>query len=283
LVEDVRRKDGAGYRLVPVLLRGHVTRATVAHAEFDPLGAPLRGSAAFPPWTPIPIDPLDGDMTVLLLRLEAMESFTAWPKDVAELSRIAFTLSVTLQDLLGSLFPGMAHRFAVVSPQAAPVIEFGRDAAQVDPRANFLTRRHPCIVTPEEVMAPTAAPANMQATMADIAACIRLAEARLMPRRHDGIVSPSRQAEAPATHLLDFLIIEDSDHDLGALRAVIGPQDLQLLTRWADFATWAAGAKDARGFHYGAGQTQSDALDFAGASRLLQAIMSGAAGAAPRV
>jgi hypothetical protein len=74
---------------------------------------------------------------------------------------------------------------------------------------------------------------------------------------------------APERHF-DFVIIEDSDHDLGALRAVHEDGWSQVAPLWRDFVAWAARHREESAFHYRFGGAELPAVfDFEAAAAVL--------------
>ena len=103
---------------------GRFTGESLGYLEFAPDARPL---ACEPPaWSYIPFDPP-------LVRERSWQNVGEFVfrhpalADADARARLAFTLSAVWQDALPSLFPGQAHRLAVVSPQAATLPEPDHD------------------------------------------------------------------------------------------------------------------------------------------------------------
>lgn len=179
-----------------------------------------------------------------------------------ELSRIAFTLQVTLSDVLISLFPTLHHRTAVISPQANDAfVRLGADANST--LGPHIAARYPRLGStwkdgrsnPDEYNA-----------------------ARLAERLGHLFIEASDSAERVAAlhdnreETIDMLIIEDWPADLGVCGAVDlnHAHVLHVLLRYLD---WLAANSQRKNLFYRFGtETLIEEFDFAGARDLVATV-----------
>jgi hypothetical protein len=129
------------------------------------------------------------------------------------IEHLAFTCCVLFHDVLAALFPRQAYRLAVVSPQAAQLYA-KVNTGEADPLDRFVVRRY------------------------------SLWEALTESQPFD----PPASADAEPAYL-DLFIIEDSDHDLGVVRAVRAKHPA-VFARLVEYAKWAvSGAQSAPPYH----------------------------------
>ncbi len=153
---------------------------------------------------------------------------------------VAFTLATTLQDTLASLFPRHAHRIAVVAPQAA------RIEAEIDPGRRglphwtvFALARQP-VLTELDSSRQAVDPESSRERCRLSNDAIRTYEAyigRFFEQAR--AVDDARAAPPGVTRLFSFLIVEDSDHDLGVARIVAEQRD-RVFRIWEEFLNHCA-------------------------------------------
>lgn len=143
-------------------------------------------------------------------------------------ARLAFTLQVTLADMLFSLFPRVAHRLAVVSPQAAPV--FARLDLDPTPAAAHLAARYPRLTALDAEYRPT----EDSAYAARVADVLR----RLNDRTWVGEGKSNDRVDA-----IDLIVIEDWAGDLGVCQAIVDVRG-QIHRLWRDYLTWCEAGRD---------------------------------------
>jgi hypothetical protein len=243
------------------LLRGLVERQTCGVASHWTLRQPVTPSKPVE-WHLDAIAPMKGDASVLLIRY-SFPAIGALPMLAdGALPAAAFTLAATLQDLLGSLFPEFGHRFAVLSPQAAPAIAAAL-RAPVGSAERFPVERFPRLIEVGARFgfgAPPAEAAGMEAAIGIFLDGLRL------HAPGDGSFAAADEDDAPRRHF-DLVVIEDSDHDLGALRAVHEDGWSQLAPLWRDFVAWGARHREEAAFHYRFGGAELPAVfDFEAAA-----------------
>jgi hypothetical protein len=270
-LEPAEKLDGDIFELRRILLRGDVARQTCAIARRWELMPPATAGKSVL-WNSADVPAPRGDATVLLLRYSFGGDTDMNPLlDEATLPHLAFTLAALLQDVLASLFPGMGHRFAVLSPQAAPAVAAALSAPPGSAQ-RFPVERFPRLLRPDDATAfgVGAAPAPSAEIEARITAFLELLSDRARsagggPVTHTGL--------ALARHI-DLLVIEDADHDLGALRAVHSAGWSQLAAVWHGFAAWTAQHKDDQQFHYRyGGGVLPDIFDFPAAAAFLDRVL----------
>lgn len=139
-------------------------------------------------------------------------------------SRIAFTLQVTLSDILFSLFPLVAHRLAVVAPRAAAAFaRLDRDA--VAPAAH-VAARYPRLAPLDATGRPIDDPEHIERLTVDLG--------RLLDRSWLG--------EEPSTGRVDtieVIVLEDWSGDLGVCEAIASSRGLIQRT-WRAYLEWSA-------------------------------------------
>ena len=113
-------------------LRGEFVRTTARYSATDEVRRPLADALA-PAWYDFDeqtrTQRVQDAESILPIRFELTPDTTAGPEDLAR-SALAFTLAATLKDVVFSQFPGLGHRIAVASPDAAAILEeMGRGSA----------------------------------------------------------------------------------------------------------------------------------------------------------
>lgn len=176
------------------------------------------------------------------------------------LSRAAFTLAATLQDLMFSLFAIVGHRIAVLTPQAQEAIATAQ-MTQEDQSAGeyqrFPAERYPRLVADAAASGRETGPMDAQAWTATLYSFIGES------------LKSSADFDDPGKNILSLVIVEDSDHDLGALRHVFADWPM-VLQRWGDYVTWLDLNKDKPDFYYRFGGDQLSSLfDFAAAAQII--------------
>ncbi|MEZ0211915.1 MAG: hypothetical protein ACAH27_03065 [Xanthobacteraceae bacterium] len=162
--------------------------------------------------------------------------------------RLAFTLQVTLSDLLFSLFPGLAHRTAVISPQAAPVFRL-LGASASDPVLRHLAGRYPRF----EGLEP-----------ADTAA---------MSEALGRLLLAAGSGPAPERDAIELYVVEDWPSDLGVCGALDIHRD-HVRKLWLRYLDWLAQRADrADQFHSFGAERPPEHFAFAEAAALLRAVV----------
>lgn len=218
-------------------LRGEIDRLTGAIAPIDETST----SPITAPWRATDIRATPRHVAMLLWRLELSElqaDSNLLGGDRA--AATAFTLAATLQDVLSSLFPTHAHRIAVVSPQAGPCVNAAiqpMDAATDAQIERFPIDFYPRLVErlpPKSTNRPRNNPA-IDAASVERAITAMLAGA--------GRTDATEDPDAPR-QILDLLVIEDSDHDLGVVHALDNDRTwANVVAVWTRFTYWL-GAED---------------------------------------
>jgi hypothetical protein len=192
---------------------------------------------------------------------------------------VAFTLATTLQDVLRMTFRPLAHRIAVISPDAI-VLPPAR-AETWDNVTAYCLERQPAITPLEAVRGDGGDP--------------RLDAQRNLLRRHqpgqstrtaytaflDAFLAQARSLDenrqaAAQTPLLTLAIIEDSDHDLGVARFFNEDYE-KVLATWRDYLGHYARRWDDRGTHdyaFGANE-RPQCYDFGRAYEIVQLMAPG--------
>ncbi|MCA8927400.1 MAG: hypothetical protein KDC18_04970, partial [Alphaproteobacteria bacterium] len=147
---------------------------------------------------------------------------------------VAFTLATTLQDTLASLFPAHAHRIAVVSPQAAGIeTDLDANGRGLDPRTRFALDRQPVLaeLDPQRLAVD---PEDAKRRCRLSADATRAYE-RYVGQFFDQARDISQVPVAPgATRMFSFIVIEDSDHDLGIARVFVERRE-HVFRIWEEF------------------------------------------------
>ena len=179
-------------------------------------------------------------------------------------AEIAFTLSMTLQDVLATQFPSHAHRLAVVCPEASAVAS----KENPNPLDRFVIDRMRHLVRQNEQGLPAGrarpAPVSVEVAQAFEKFSAGFSE---RGRRAQGDVSATRPA------LMSILLIEDSDHDLGVAQSFFEQKD-RIFRLWRDFlrnCNAQSGSPEETGYDFGSGQLSS-VFDFKGAQKLVEAL-----------
>jgi hypothetical protein len=182
---------------------------------------------------------------------------------------LAFTLATTLQDVLRMLFRPLAHRIAVISPDAVVLPPPGRDGW--DNTSAFCLERQPSIMPLARDGGPAAIDRDVtrrhhhsQETRAAYAAFF------------DSFIAQARSRDghrAPATEvpLVTLALIEDCDHDLGIARFLNEDYE-DVLAIWRDYlAHYARRAERPGQFDYAFGAPERPrCYDFGAAAEIVQ-------------
>jgi hypothetical protein len=168
--------------------------------------------------------------------------------DRATVDRVAFTLAVTLQDLMEALFPGIGHRVAVLSPQAEAVYKelFKAESGTLD---YVIARRWPHLIEGFSNIRPRGATASQVVAWLDNFA--------------------STEA-LPETSALDFILLEDWLWDLGVIGAVQNKLN-KVMQAWSEYLNWNVENESTPDLYYRMGTSQlHGAFAFTAASRLVR-------------
>jgi hypothetical protein len=151
---------------------------------------------------------------------------------------VAFTLAMTLQDVVSTLFPPHAHRLAVL-PTLLPGEAGGLPSPGPGPQDRVLRyalERMPRLVTmPGQPSQPPGGPAGASAAFVS----------RFLQQARDGMAG----AAPPPKTRLGLMLVEDSDHDLGVARAFAARFTKQVLPFWVDYLDWCCKQDPGSGTH----------------------------------
>lgn len=194
-----------------------------------------------------------------------MEMFKKSSHTTAITGEIAFTLCMTLQDLLASQFPNHARRLSVVCPEASDVAA----APNPGPLDRFVIERlrHLVRLNDRGLPADRSAPAAVSAEVAQAYEKFSAAFSELGRIGQGGNKGPSQAA------VISILVIEDSDHDLGVAQSFFDRRD-RIFSLWADFLRSCSAkstSPEDTGYDFGSGQV-SKVLDFDGALKVVEAL-----------
>jgi hypothetical protein len=248
------------------VLRGAFERQTGAFARIEETATPFLG--AHPPqWTVTDIRKNPKHAAMLLLRFEVAADELRRMFEGPRFAPTAFTLAATLQDVLASLFPLLAHRVAVVSPQASPCIEAvldesGGNQHEIDRFPVDLYPRQVRTFRPVSRGPRWRPPANVESEITRFLADGEASE--------DGAIPP-----APHPCLLDLIVVEDADHDLGIVRALNEAEVWdRVLYVWSEYGGWLAEQAEDRKLYYRFGSPGlSNCFAFSEARDVLDAIV----------
>ena len=176
---------------------------------------------------------------------------------------IAFTLAMTLQDVLAVQFPNHAHRLAVICPEASGVdmTTAGTLDSFTYDRLRHLTSLNDSGLPVDRVDAtavPTELADRFEQFSRDFSALARM---------------ENKVETAPHAAGLSLLLIEDSDHDLGVAQSFYIHRD-RIFGIWRDFLIHCENSKSKpqeTGYDFGSGSV-STLLDFAGARAVVEAL-----------
>lgn len=155
--------------------------------------------------------------------------------DPAIIHRVAFTLAVTLQDLIEALFPGIGHRVAVISPQAEPAYRelFESENASL---GHVLALRWPHLIDGFSGERP------MVGSSAQVVAWL------------DGF-APTTARPLAGAGALDIIILEDWGWDLGVIGAIENKRS-QILQGWSEYLAWNAAHESDPNLYYRMGTSE---------------------------
>lgn len=198
---------------------------------------------------------------VQAIRITVYPGFDA----VTDTSKTAFVLAVCLSDLIAALFPAMAHRTAVLSPQAEPAVRrlmASRDSLEAHVRA-----RYPRLVAEAD---PSTGKATPPAAAEEVDAHLKVFY------RNNFSHHQAELGETPLA-VIDLLVVEDWPSSLGVCGAIRADPDrvFQALGKYLDWLAANADRPDL--FHRFSGDRLSDEFDYASAAALLNAINADAA------
>lgn len=178
--------------------------------------------------------------------------------------QVAFTLAMTLQDILAMQFPTHAHRISVLCPQASNALA----SLGTEPLEQFVAHRLRHLTDLGEDGIPVA---RIQAAPTS-AAVSRDFEAFSTAFSDQGRAAQGENSKAGQA-ILTLLMVEDSDHDLGVAQSFYDqyPRIFQL---WCGLLAHCAANKDTpveTGYDFGSGHL-SDLFDFDGAVQIVEAL-----------
>lgn len=186
--------------------------------------------------------------------------------------KIAFTLATTLQDVLALTFHPLAHRIAVVSPEAHLLSPKGR--LEWDTTSNYCLQRQPALMRGDPHMpfmdTDRSVTSRHQISEATQSAYGEFFSEIITEARARNNVRPETRKP-----YLTLAVIEDSDHDLGAVRHLRDSAD-EVLGLWSDYLNhYENEPARATDFDYAFGaERTADCYDFAGAAEVLRKMRS---------
>ncbi|MGD0103503.1 MAG: hypothetical protein ABSC06_05640 [Rhodopila sp.] len=258
-LENINWRDqGAGRVYWRLELRGAFARYTAARARIEETAPPFSPNP--PRWENADVKRHPRYAALLLLRLEFGAGTPADEIPADRKSAAAFTLAATMQDVLGSLFPPLAHRIAVVSPQAKSAVDATLNDDEGSSINRFPADLYPRLVPDfcdDRLMQRSNPPLDNQADIDGFLA-------------NNGVPPPD-----PADSCIHLLMIEDADHDLGIVRALFSQDDMwdRLLYVWSEFLRWLVTHRDDKDLYYRFGSPSlSTCFAFEEASKLLNMI-----------
>jgi hypothetical protein len=236
-------------RLVAALLLAPVQRLTYATIREETL-------AGAPPESPTM---LDGSSQARRETVPAMVLvLRVLTRPPVETGRVAFTLQVTLGDLLASLFPALSHRLAVISPQASATVREIRQRG--DNLARNVAARYPRLGL-------LAADGRVGPAIAEGAATIGALDA-LLGRAWEAEDPPVAQ---DGEETIDLCVIEDWRSDLGVGRALRDSFASAVLPLWREYLEWLSDNRDRPGLYHRFGSPDLlDAFAYREAADLLR-------------
>lgn len=182
---------------------------------------------------------------------------------------LAFTLATTLEDVLRLLFRPLAHRIAIISPDAVVLPPPGQDGW--DNASGFCLERQPSIM-----------PLSTDGNVAPIDRDVRRRHHHQQGTRaayadfFDAFIAEARSRDghrAPATEVpqITLALIEDSDHDLGIAR-FLNEDHEEVLSIWRDYLDHYAGREKRPGqFDYAfGGPDRPRCYDFSAAAEVVR-------------
>lgn len=194
-------------------------------------------------------------------------SRTALRGSAPQTGLIAFTLATTLQDVLVSCFPANAHRIAILAPRAA----LDSKLLAADPRCTFAAERLPRLVAMPENrrVASHGHGAEVGLDGPTLAQVIATADRFFELARS---TTNAKTIEYPV--LNEFILLEDSDHDLGVAKAFADKATFHsILKRWEGFLDYCVDQSKSAGFFYRFGGKDLPACyDFAGARDVVRSM-----------
>ena len=170
------------------------------------------------------------------------------------MSRIAFTLQVTLADVLHSLFPRLAHRLAVLAPRAEPACaRLDRDPAAP---AAHVAARYPRLTSLDAACRPVEDVEHADRLVLDLA--------RHLDRSWLGAERSTGKIDA-----IDVIVLEDWSGDLGVCEAIASARG-QIQRIWRAYLEWSTDQVERPDLFHRFGTTRLlDEFAFAAARDLL--------------
>jgi hypothetical protein len=235
IVVDDRRTEAWG-------LKCRISRALVPFIRhsygFYVNDTGLQTGQAYPPLTPEYLSPDEHARRstsfghCFVLRLHQVDTTLL---DPATADRVAFTLAVTLQDLIEALFPGIGHRVAVVSPQAEPVYRelFESENASL---GQVLAHRWPHLIDGFD---------GDQPIVGNSAQVIEWLNS----------FAPTAARSSATVGALDIIILEDWGWDLGVIGAVDDKLS-RVLEAWYEYLAWNAAHENDPNLYYRMGTSE---------------------------
>jgi hypothetical protein len=155
--------------------------------------------------------------------------------DPGTADRVAFTLAVTLQDLIEALFPGIGHRVAVVSPQAEPAYRelFGSENASL---GQVLAHRWPHLIDGFDEDQP------IVGNSAQVIGWLNS-------------FAPTAARSSATVGALDIIILEDWGWDLGVIGAVDDKLS-RVVEAWHEYLAWNAAHENDPNLYYRMGTSE---------------------------
>lgn len=247
-----------------------VARRTVATHRYQSIDHPFADDRA-PQRYPCDVPAPSRLRNALLLRTYGAQQ-KGRRTQKSQFSNTAFTLCVTLQDTLQALFPMQFRRLAVFSPGD---LGLRMDNLSTTARSStealrhFAIRRQPCLglLYPDSDEVNPSPDVQLLREASD--RFEDFGSAVLTKARHEQNLRPIENAEP----LIDLYIVEDSDHDLGVVRA-ISEDWKRVLELWLEFLTYCENyARNNGEFFYKFGTTAvPDCFDFAGAREIVESL-----------
>jgi len=229
IVVDDRRTEAWG-------LKCRISRALVPFIRhsygFYVNDTGLQTGRPYPPLTPEYLSPDEHARRstsfghCFVLRLHQLDTTLL---DPATADHVAFTLAVTLQDLIEALFPGIGHRVAVVSPQAEPVYRRLFESADAS-LGQVLAHRWPHLIDGFD---------GDQPIVGNSAPVIEWLNG----------FAPIPVRSSAAAGALDIIILEDWGWDLGVIGAVDNRLML-VLEAWHEYLAWNAAHENDPNLYY---------------------------------
>jgi hypothetical protein len=176
--------------------------------------------------------------------------------------KAAFTLAVTLNDLIATLFPREAHRLAIVSPQAElQHLQSRRQNAWADQAKlvqidTYVELAYPQYIAPEVTGKNGGAGADWSRQFGDV-----FNDGRY---RLDQTTATMSSDTTFSSKRIDLIALEDAGLDLGVARAMY-ENWANIETHWCAYLTWLSKAKGAANPYAFGGKDVPSQFDFEGA------------------